>query len=203
MSHSMEHRAEKRERYRLLILEAAEPIFAYAGFDGAKMQDIAAAAGISLNTLYSVFKGKLELFAALQEERGHALLEAARPLTELVDEPLEMLEAGVRGYLGFLMDHPNFLRIHLFEQDAWALGGRSRTDAQRRQFEFGLRLFADIYRLGLERGIFVEEDPELMAKMIIAQHQVLLADFIKQGRDADRARIIERAIGYLKRLTVR
>lgn len=199
----MDKNAEKRERYRQLILEAAEPIFAYAGFDGAKMQDIAAAAGISLNTLYSVFKGKLELFAALQEEQGHALLDAARPLLELSDDPMEMLEAGVRGYLHFLAEHPNFLRIHLFEQDAWALGGRSRTDAQRRQFEFGLRLFSDLYRLGLERGDFVEEDPELMARMIIAQHQVLLAEFIKEGRGGDRELLVQRAIAYLKRLILR
>jgi|SRR5690554_3121881 len=199
----MDKNAEKRERYRQLILEAAEPIFAYSGFDGAKMQDIAAAAGISLNTLYSVFKGKLELFAALQEEQGHALLDAARPLLELSDDPMEMLEAGVRGYLHFLSEHPNFLRIHLFEQDAWALGGRSRTDAQRRQFEFGLRLFSDLYRLGLERGDFVEEDPELMARMIIAQHQVLLAEFIKEGRGGDRELLVQRAIAYLKRLILR
>lgn len=199
----MDKNAEKRERYRQLILEAAEPIFAYSGFDGAKMQDIAAAAGISLNTLYSVFKGKLELFAALQEDRGHALLAAARPLLELSDDPMEMLEAGVRGYLHFLSEHPNFLRIHLFEQDAWALGGRSRTDAQRRQFEFGLRLFSDLYRLGLERGDFVEEDPELMARMIIAQHQVLLAEFIKEGRGGDRELLVQRAIAYLKRLILR
>lgn len=199
----MDKNAEKRERYRQLILEAAEPIFAYSGFDGAKMQDIAAAAGISLNTLYSVFKGKLELFAALQEEQGHALLDAARPLLELSDDPMEMLEAGVRGYLHFLAEHPNFLRIHLFEQDAWALGGRSRTDAQRRQFEFGLRLFSDLYRLGLERGDFVEEDPELMARMIIAQHQVLLAEFIKEGRGGDRELLVQRAIAYLKRLILR
>lgn len=200
MSGSKDKSAERRERYRLQILEAAEPIFAYSGFEGAKMQDVAAAAGISLNTLYSVFKGKLELFAAVQEEQGRALLAAAQPLAAFTGDPVEMLETGVRGYIGFLMDHPNFLRIHLFEQDAWALGGRSRTDAQRRQFEFGLRLFTDIYRLGLERGVFVDDDPELMAKMIIAQHQVLLAEYIKEGPDADRALYIERAIVYLKRL---
>lgn len=200
MSGSKDKSAERRERYRLQILEAAEPIFAYSGFEGAKMQDVAAAAGISLNTLYSVFKGKLELFAAVQEEQGRALLAAAQPLAAFTGDPVEMLETGVSGYIGFLMDHPNFLRIHLFEQDAWALGGRSRTDAQRRQFEFGLRLFTDIYRLGLERGVFVDDDPELMAKMIIAQHQVLLAEYIKEGPDADRALYIERAIVYLKRL---
>src|SRR5690625_6075980 len=52
MSGSKDKSAERRERYRLQILEAAEPIFAYSGFEGAKMQDVAAAAGISLNTLY-------------------------------------------------------------------------------------------------------------------------------------------------------
>ncbi len=186
--------------YRTLILEAAEKIFAESGFDAAKMQDVASAAGISLGTLYGIFEGKLELFTAIHEERGRELLERASSVTIPLDDPLEAMLMGVRTYIEFLVARPNYLRIHLFEGDAWAFGGRLRTEEQRRQFSLGLQLIADLYRRGMEAGLFFEEDPELMARLMIAQHQVLLADFVERGDDSKLEALIQRAQTHLTRL---
>lgn len=193
-------REARREMYRTLILEAAEKIFAESGFDAAKMQDVASAAGISLGTLYGIFEGKLELFTAIHEERGRELLERASSVTIPLDDPLEAMLMGVRTYIEFLVARPNYLRIHLFEGDAWAFGGRLRTEEQRRQFSLGLQLIADLYRRGMEAGLFFEEDPELMARLMIAQHQVLLADFVERGDDAKLEALIQRAQTHLTRL---
>lgn len=193
-------REARREMYRTLILEAAEKIFAESGFDAAKMQDVASAAGISLGTLYGIFEGKLELFTAIHEERGRELLERASSVTIPLDDPLEAMLMGVRTYIEFLVARPNYLRIHLFEGDAWAFGGRLRTEEQRRQFSLGLQLIADLYRRGMEAGLFFEEDPELMARLMIAQHQVLLADFVERGDDSKLEALIQRAQTHLTRL---
>lgn len=193
-------REARREMYRTLILEAAEKIFAESGFDAAKMQDVASAAGISLGTLYGIFEGKLELFTAIHEERGRELLERASSVTIPLDDPLEAMLMGVRTYIEFLVARPNYLRIHLFEGDAWAFGGRLRTEEQRRQFALGLQLIADLYRRGMEAGLFFEEDPELMARLMIAQHQVLLADFVERGDDSKLEALIQRAQTHLTRL---
>lgn len=193
-------REARREMYRTLILEAAEKIFAESGFDAAKMQDVASAAGISLGTLYGIFEGKLDLFTAIHEERGRELLERASSVTIPLDDPLEAMLMGVRTYIEFLVARPNYLRIHLFEGDAWAFGGRLRTEEQRRQFSLGLQLIADLYRRGMEAGLFFEEDPELMARLMIAQHQVLLADFVERGDDSKLEALIQRAQTHLTRL---
>ena len=55
--------------YRQLVFEAAEGAFAERGVEETKMEEIAAEAGISLGTLYSVFSGKAELVAAIHEMR--------------------------------------------------------------------------------------------------------------------------------------
>lgn len=47
------------------ILEGAKEIFLRDGFDGASMNDIARAAGVSKGTLYVYFQSKDQLFAAL------------------------------------------------------------------------------------------------------------------------------------------
>ena len=47
------------------IIEAAERVFAVVGFKNAKMEDIAAEAGITKVTLYSYFQSKENLYLAI------------------------------------------------------------------------------------------------------------------------------------------
>jgi len=57
---------------RRQVMEGAREIFMSAGFDGASMNDIARAAGVSKGTLYAYFDSKEALFEALiREERVH------------------------------------------------------------------------------------------------------------------------------------
>ncbi|WP_414475315.1 TetR/AcrR family transcriptional regulator [Microvirga sp. M2] len=55
----------KTEKKRVQILDGARIVFLAKGFDGASMEAIAQAAGVSKGTLYTYFKGKDELFTAL------------------------------------------------------------------------------------------------------------------------------------------
>jgi AcrR family transcriptional regulator len=59
---------------RRQIVEGARAIFLAHGFDGASMNDIARAAGVSKGTLYVYFDNKEQLFEAIvaQECRAHA-----------------------------------------------------------------------------------------------------------------------------------
>jgi len=50
---------------RRQIMEGARQVFLGAGFDGASMNDIARAAGVSKGTLYAYFNSKDELFEAI------------------------------------------------------------------------------------------------------------------------------------------
>jgi AcrR family transcriptional regulator len=50
---------------RRQIMEGARSVFLSAGFDGASMNDVARAAGVSKGTLYAYFGSKEELFEAI------------------------------------------------------------------------------------------------------------------------------------------
>src|SRR5260370_22292090 len=59
---------------RRQIVEGARQVFLSAGFDGASMNDIARAAGVSKGTLYAYFTSKDELFEAIiRAEKGQAV----------------------------------------------------------------------------------------------------------------------------------
>ena len=82
--------AETRER----LLRAAADVFAERGYDGTRVVDIAAAAGVSNGALYAHFGSKAELLAAALRAHGKQGLadlvaaDPSRPVTEL------LLEAG-------------------------------------------------------------------------------------------------------------
>jgi TetR/AcrR family transcriptional repressor of mexJK operon len=82
---------------RQAILDAARQMFTAQGFDGASMDQIAAAAGVSKLTVYSHFGDKETLFAAVvksycESQLPDALFEAA-PGTPLRERLLEIARA--------------------------------------------------------------------------------------------------------------
>ena len=65
---------------RRQIMEGARTVFLASGFDGASMNDVARAAGVSKGTLYVYFDSKEQLFEALIREQRR---QQAERLTEL------------------------------------------------------------------------------------------------------------------------
>jgi hypothetical protein len=81
---------------------------------------------------------------------------------------------------------------------SWALGPSSAPS--RMQFWREIHeLQADIFRRGVERGDFVDEDPTFLAKLFSAIDEVLLADWVAGGMKADRARLAGRLRGLIER----
>ncbi len=192
-------RRRRSELYRTVVLEAAERVFAERGFAAARMQQIAATAGLSLATLYGVFPGKAELFDAIHELRGGELLAHAATAGSETSAREAML-AGVAGYVGYLIDHPDFLRMHLHDGAAWAMPEPSfRSKAQRSAWTEGIGRMAELLRVGSEADDFIAEDPVLMAKTMIAMHQVQLADWVERGMREPRGDIVARILAQLER----
>jgi len=170
----------RQDLYRDLIVEAAEAIFAESGVDGAKMEEIADASGLSLGTVYSVFRGKAAIVDALHEARLRDLLRGAVEATRGMREPLEMLIAGVRAYAEYFLAHPDYLRMYLAEGSSWGMRvpGRSTRGAA---WEEGHAMQERLFRRGIESGVFHAGDPDRMARTMVAMQQVRLADWLVGG----------------------
>jgi AcrR family transcriptional regulator len=98
---------ERTEKKRLQIMEGARAVFLAEGFDGASMEAIAQAAGVSKGTLYTYFKGKDELFTALVAAyQNRSLEETFRSLNGTADLR-ESLEALAWNYLDLVRQPDN------------------------------------------------------------------------------------------------
>lgn len=105
---------------RQRILDAANSIFAEGGLDGLSVRAIAARAGLSTIGVYSHFKGKRGILAALFVDGFSKLGEAARRAAE--NAPTErLLAVVVNGYIDFHRDHAAHYKL-MFGLDRSHLG---------------------------------------------------------------------------------
>ena len=174
----------KAEMYRSLILEAAEEAFAEHGYDDAKIQDIAAAAGIALGTMYTVFPGKAEIYDAVNRLRGEEVLNQIAQRIQGAGGLVDTCLKGIEGYVRCLANRPNYLRMHLREGLSWTESAVLRSGEQVIAYDRGMELAHGLLRQGMENGELVGNDPpELLIKMMIAAHQVQLGDWVARGAD--------------------
>src|SRR5262249_49913846 len=101
-----EARKARTSVYRQHIFEAAARVFAERGFEAAKVQEISELAGLSMGTIYGIFPGKTELFAAVREARGQEILELVRQVTARKTPPRETLLALIEVYIDYFLAHP-------------------------------------------------------------------------------------------------
>jgi len=182
----------KRALYQTLVMDAAELIFARDGYDTTKVQTIADEAGLSIATLYKLYPSKWEVFRAVHNRHGTALMAIVKErLSEIAKlSPLAMILDGVGMYVAYLLDHPNYLRMHLREGGLWASSGALKSDEQVALWQGGLALVAGIFARAQTVGELLEDDnPDAMGRTMIAMHQARLAMWSEGMEPQDRAEL--------------
>ncbi len=104
-----------RETTTNAILAAAEDVFADAGVHAARMDAIAARAGVSVGTLYNHFEDREALLVGLlAARRGELLAKIDGALREAAKRPLRERLRGILGaFLSHCEAHRKFIRIVL------------------------------------------------------------------------------------------
>ena len=85
---------------------------------------------------------------------------------------------------------PTRFEVHLREGNAWAVSPNLRSEEQEAMWQVGVGMLMTLYRRAIDEGIFVEDDTEVMARTMIAMHQVRLAGWIERGLPRDTGELI-------------
>lgn len=107
MTYIQERRQEERDRRRGEILDAAEALYADAGWDAVTMDQLARRARLSRGLIYVYFRDKTDLHFAIVEralERLRDRMAAAASSTTL---GLDQLEAIGWAYMAFAREEPH------------------------------------------------------------------------------------------------
>jgi AcrR family transcriptional regulator len=113
-----------RAAYCQAILDAGESVFSRLGYHQAKMSDVAAAAGVSIGTLYNHFRSKELIFNSLIE-RGSGRFIAAVKEAATIAGPERRLREIVRTALAFIEERGVLFAVYS------QLGAYSETDIAR------------------------------------------------------------------------
>ena len=184
-------RAEER---RESILKAANLVFGQRGYDTVRIDDVAAAAGISKALIYEHFRSKQELYAELM---NRAALEMLDRIVAAGSAPgisgSGRLEQGATAGFGFVTEKP----------EAFQMFVRDVTDPEVAQQQAALRRGAvaamvglmemepPSTRIGLER-----RNLEQLAEMVVGGFYAL-GDWWLRNRDADVSELVSMMLSFM------
>lgn len=156
-----ERRGEERAARRQAILAAARRVYSEKGFLAATIEDIAAAARVSVGTIYLYYKSKEDLYVSLL---GEAMAIFTRELTHILASrrrPDQKLRAAWNFFLHFQKEHPESYRVFfLFHDRRFPAAIPPETlSALNRAAGRNFALAAQIVREGMEAGIYRQGDP--------------------------------------------
>jgi AcrR family transcriptional regulator len=146
------------------ILSVAARLFATHRFHEARMEDIAAAAGVGKGTLYRYFKDKDELYLALLSRAAEQLAVLLNNDAIQKGEPRRRLEAFVETVMHYFDEQP-----HLFDviQHAEALRPPDREFPWQQTRELTIATVRRILEDGRAAGLFAEVDTELAVLLLL------------------------------------
>lgn len=180
-----------RVERRAQVLSVAQELFSRDGFHHASMDDIADRAGVSKPVLYRHFPSKLELYLAVVDHRGDALVAAVdQALTTARERPVQstvrstapgaahgsagpevadgyaVVEAIVRAYVDFVEDGGESVSL-LFESDV-TRDGEVRARVERASAEATEAICRGLHEIA---GLPAEE-AELLSTALVGMAQV-------------------------------
>ncbi len=121
-------RAEREEQ----IFELAHALFAEHGYGAVRMDDVAAAAGVTKPLLYNYFGNKECLYLACMEPAGDALIATVLDAVAATSSAAEALDAGLLAFFAFLAEDRAAWRV-LFDETLPASGEVARRVGEYRE----------------------------------------------------------------------
>ncbi len=147
------------------ILRAALEVFGETGVAGAKLDDIAARAGVSKGTIYLYFPNKEALFRKAIEQALGPVHASQRPPAP-GSATRQLLDTISRQWL-FLTSPTTLIVSRLVQAEQWQFPELAEMYAAEVVSRFGEEL-SPIIRRGIDTGEFRELDPSVAARMLTA-----------------------------------
>jgi len=203
-------RAHDAEGAREAILNAAETVFAEHGFDGARIDAIAATAGYNKSLIFQYFDDKLGLYAEVVRRADREMNELQAGVIAALSEDETIasnahnfrtfLETTLKFFFDYLVEHPRIMRILLWEMaEGWQTLAKIFSQHDMDDVEQFRPFLSKLQSAGLLRSGF---DP--IAQFVMAAYlcpfflaSMPLYQMVLPGEDVSAAAALARAREYI------
>jgi AcrR family transcriptional regulator len=182
------------EERRESILEAANEVFGQRGYEHVRIDDVAAAAGISKALIYEHFASKQELYLELM---NNAAMEMLGLLVAAASAPgmagaLRMENAAAAGFQ-YVQEHPH--AFHMFVRDVTDPEISERQESLRRS---AVTAMADVMEMEPPetRAGMTRQHTEQLAEMVVAGYYAL-ADWWLRNPDFPRMEVVRSMLQFM------
>jgi AcrR family transcriptional regulator len=148
--------AFKRER----ILQEAVALFYARGFTGTTLDDIAAELGVTKPFIYTHFRSKTDLLAAICKPTIEMSMEAIANATKLPGTATERLRHAIIDFTRVVLQRQANIAIYFREEKSLAPDALAEIDALRKRFD---RLLSKLLSEGVASGEFTIKDVKVAA----------------------------------------
>lgn len=156
---------QENNKSRIILLKAAESLFAHCGYDGTSIRAIAEKSGINSAMINYYFGSKESLYHALFETHLQELINKINDIEQEDKNPATRLEVFLEYYCRRIQDNQYYYRI-LFSQ----LFGIQKPEIMSIVGELRISMFLFLKRTisdGVSKGLFLAVDEEIFAMNIM------------------------------------
>lgn len=170
-----------RQDRRAAIIDAAVEVFAKKGFFGAKISEIADAAGVADGTIYLYFKSKDDLLISLFEEHMEAIISDLESVLAELSSPEDKLRTFIITHLELVATRPKLMQVLTIELRQSA---RFIKEYSPRGFGRYLNALGSILEEGQRLGLFRQElHPRVFRRALFGAIDELSLEWILRGRN--------------------
>jgi AcrR family transcriptional regulator len=172
------HKIDRNSR----IVEAASGLFRREGYEGARIEEIAAKAEVSVGTIYNYYRNKGDILVAIVSKEVHEVLAAGQ---RILQKPPKNVEKAVDALIATYIDHSLVYLSKEMWRQAMATStqqpdspsGTTYTSLDRDLADQTCALIAKLQELGLVRG---DIDGRGVGEMIFNSMNMMFIEFIKR-----------------------
>lgn len=164
------------------ILDEALTLFSENGYDGTGVEQIAEKVGIKAPSLYKHYRGKEDILNALidsAEARYEEYFGSEQHIGKLPESREAFIRVTIERIM-FTMRNPMIRKIRKFLVQEQFRNDRLAAITTRHQLEGVQRMYTKIIEGMTEKGLFIQDDPELLANELTAQVVLLIAKADRQ-----------------------
>jgi AcrR family transcriptional regulator len=149
----------RRRAIRDQILRAAADLFREKGYRASTLDDIAARLSMSKATLYTYFRAKDEMLAAISRETIEGFTRELALVLRSSLPPEEKLRRVVRQHVRFVIANRSFLTVFFSEEASLPARFARQLAAQKDRYDKSVE---SVVVEGIRRGVFREAPPRLV-----------------------------------------
>jgi AcrR family transcriptional regulator len=172
------HKIDRNSR----IVEAASGLFRREGYEGARIEEIAAKAEVSVGTIYNYYRNKGDILVAIVSMEVHEVLAAGQ---RILQKPPKNVEKAVNALIASYIDHSLVYLSKEMWRHAMATStqqpdspfGKTYTSLDRALADQTCALIAKLQELGLVGG---DIDGRGVGEMLFNSMNMMFMEFIKR-----------------------